>query len=323
MENLTHSLVGLLLARSGLNRLAPGSTALCIVAANMPDIDIVSGVSPEAYIEYHRHLTHAVAAIPAMALAAVFLTAWGERAYEYFRGTRLARRPPWRRQWLVALLPAASHPLLDMTNSYGMRPWLPFSRAWQSWDAIFIIDLFVWAILITASIAPWLASRAGFRSAFLRPAVSGAGLLLLAGYMGSQAVAHDRILASLPADGALRAAVFPAPLPFEWRGYVERNPSIEVYPAKVGPGGVEIEEPELHRPLKNDPAVQAAWNTSLGRVYARFARYPFEQIEKTPEGKRVILSDYRFLRHSEGDPAFGCTFLVDENNRVVESSFGM
>ena len=42
MENLTHTLVGILLAHAGLNRWTPRATAICVVAANLPDIDIVT-----------------------------------------------------------------------------------------------------------------------------------------------------------------------------------------------------------------------------------------------------------------------------------------
>ncbi len=55
MDNLTHSLVGLFLARAGLNRLAPDATAAMILAANLPDADIVAGVGgAPAYLEWHR-----------------------------------------------------------------------------------------------------------------------------------------------------------------------------------------------------------------------------------------------------------------------------
>ena len=41
MDNLTHSLIGLTAAKAGLERLSPGATTLCVLAANAPDTDIV------------------------------------------------------------------------------------------------------------------------------------------------------------------------------------------------------------------------------------------------------------------------------------------
>ena len=40
MDNLTHSLVGLTAAKAGLEKLSPGATLLCLIAANAPDGDI-------------------------------------------------------------------------------------------------------------------------------------------------------------------------------------------------------------------------------------------------------------------------------------------
>ena len=41
MENLTHTLVGLMLARVGLEKSTPRGTAMMMLAANAPDIDAV------------------------------------------------------------------------------------------------------------------------------------------------------------------------------------------------------------------------------------------------------------------------------------------
>ena len=43
MDGLTHSLVGLTSAKAGLERLSPYTAAACILSANAPDIDVVSG----------------------------------------------------------------------------------------------------------------------------------------------------------------------------------------------------------------------------------------------------------------------------------------
>ena len=40
MDNLTHSLTGLMLSRAGLNRFYPRATLVLVIAANIPDIDI-------------------------------------------------------------------------------------------------------------------------------------------------------------------------------------------------------------------------------------------------------------------------------------------
>jgi len=65
MDNLTHTAIGLFLSRAGLNRWTPAATPILLLAANAPDIDIVtlSGGSLN-YLHYHRHLTHSLIAMP-------------------------------------------------------------------------------------------------------------------------------------------------------------------------------------------------------------------------------------------------------------------
>src|SRR5271168_428266 len=86
LDNITHSLTGLALSRAGLNRLTPQATAILVLAANIPDIDVVSSAGGSlAYLHYHRHLTHALSMAPGMALLPVLLVwavvrkpmAWG------------------------------------------------------------------------------------------------------------------------------------------------------------------------------------------------------------------------------------------------------
>ena len=62
MDNLTHSLVGLAAAKSGLERLSPGATALCVLAANSPDADIVVLLFRDrwSFLQHHRGITHAL-----------------------------------------------------------------------------------------------------------------------------------------------------------------------------------------------------------------------------------------------------------------------
>jgi len=120
MDNLTHSLVGLLIARSAPGLSVPRAAVLCVIAANIPDLDIVSAIDPATYLVYHRHITHAVVAIPFMAALAVLLVnLWGQRS---------ARVVLWL-HWALALPAVGSHVALDMMNSYGVRLWLPFSRS--------------------------------------------------------------------------------------------------------------------------------------------------------------------------------------------------
>src|ERR1035438_10111694 len=100
MDNLTHTAIGLFLSRIGLGRWSPGATPIVLIAANIPDIDVVSSAGGGLnYLAYHRHLTHSLLLMPVMALAAVVVV-------------RVAGRPPVRGGGGVfaALVGVASHP---------------------------------------------------------------------------------------------------------------------------------------------------------------------------------------------------------------------
>lgn len=168
MDNLTHSLVGLAAAEAGLGRVSPYATFVCVAAANLPDIDIVARFGgPAFYLQHHRGITHSVVGTLALAVALPLLLCTGERLWARARG----REPRARLKALLvcSLLLSATHPLLDWTNSYGVRPWLPWDGSWFYGDILFIIDPWVWLAL----------GGACFLLAKSRWAVFGWGLLAL------------------------------------------------------------------------------------------------------------------------------------------------
>ena len=80
MDNLTHTAIGLFLGRIGLGRWSARGTPIVLIAANIPDIDVVSWAGgPLNYLAYHRHLTHSLLLMPVMALAAVVGSAFSLR----------------------------------------------------------------------------------------------------------------------------------------------------------------------------------------------------------------------------------------------------
>ncbi|HEV2704970.1 MAG TPA: metal-dependent hydrolase [Pyrinomonadaceae bacterium] len=146
MENLTHSLVGLAVAKAGLERVSPYAMPLAVVAANAPDADIVTLVGGQfTYLEQHRGVSHSIVGTLAFALALPLVLYAGERLW-----SRLRRRPPRARLGgllIVSLVASASHPLLDYTNNYGVRPLLPWDARWVYGDLVFIFDPWLWLLL--------------------------------------------------------------------------------------------------------------------------------------------------------------------------------
>lgn len=146
MDNLTHSLVGLAAAKAGLGRVSPYATFVCVAAANLPDIDIVTlARGPAFYLQHHRGITHSIVGTLTLAVAFPLLFYAAERVWARARG----REPRARLKGLLlcSLLLLASHPLLDWTNSYGVRPFLPWDGRWIYGDLLFVIDPWVWLVL--------------------------------------------------------------------------------------------------------------------------------------------------------------------------------
>src|SRR5437773_8924320 len=107
MDNLTHSLTGLMLSRAGLNRLSPRGTLILMLAANMPDIDVVSWFSGRGkYLDIHRGYTHSWLLLPLMALVPVLVARWS-------LGGNGGERWSWGKAWGVSMLGVASHLLFD------------------------------------------------------------------------------------------------------------------------------------------------------------------------------------------------------------------
>jgi inner membrane protein len=48
---------------------------------------------------------------------------------------------------LASSVAAATHPLMDWTNNYGVRPLLPWSGRWFYGDLVFIVDPYIWLAL--------------------------------------------------------------------------------------------------------------------------------------------------------------------------------
>ncbi len=147
MDNLTHSLVGLTAAKAGLERLSPGATALCILAANAPDVDVAILLTGDrwTYLQHHRGITHAIVGVAALALLLPLIFHGVDRLW-----SRLRNRPPatkLRGLMIASLLVTATHPILDWTNNYGVRFFLPWSPKWYYGDLVFIVDPYLWLIL--------------------------------------------------------------------------------------------------------------------------------------------------------------------------------
>ena len=324
MDPLTHTAVGLFLSRAGLNRWTPLAAPILILAANAPDIDVVSAAGGAlSYLHYHRHLTHSLAAMPVMALLPVLLV-------------RVAGRKPirWVGAFCASMLAVASHLLLDLTNSYGIRLFLPFSSEWLRLDLTNIIDLWIWAVLLLGVAGPFLSRLVGTEIGSGRPrqehhgrgfAVFALSFVLL--YNCGRAALHARAVASLDArlyqdSVPLRVAALPgAANPLRWRGLVETGDFYAVADVNLA-GEFDPSRASLFHKPEPGPALDSARRSPAIREFLRFSQFPLWGVSPSAElenGRLVEVFDMRF--GSPQEPGFMASALVDSENRVTKTSF--
>jgi inner membrane protein len=159
MDNLTHSLVGAVLGQAGLKRTTGLAMPALIIGANLPDVDAACFFWLEGteHLAFRRGITHGP---PALVLLPLILAGllWGWDRWQAKRGKRPEARLPVRFGWLygLAFVGCLSHPFFDWLNVYGIRLLEPFSSQWFYGDTLFIIDPWLWAVMI-ASV--WVSRR--------------------------------------------------------------------------------------------------------------------------------------------------------------------
>lgn len=146
MENVTHTLAGLALARAGLGRTSRLATTALVIGANLPDVDLAwsSFRNPLTYFQGHRGFTHSLAGLLVLTLLLwAVLLAIDRMVAGRVQGEG-ARPGP---LLIASALGVLSHGALDALNSYGIRPFLPWSGDWRYGDLLVIVDPWLWLVL--------------------------------------------------------------------------------------------------------------------------------------------------------------------------------
>lgn len=270
MDNVTHSLVGLMLGRvTGRN------AAMMVIAANLPDIDIVSWAGGTlTYLELHRGLAHSLIGAPLLALIPMLV----------FRSRN------WH-SYLACLVGVLSHLMLDWTNVYGIRLLLPFSGRWLHLDITDVVDPWILLALLLAIAAPALAglvsAEIGAKKSFgVKRGWAWVALVFLLAYEGGRFAAHQRALAVMSArlyEGkpATRLSAIPNRwTPFRWRGVAEGEGYVVDVPVDLN---TEF-DPSEGRVEYASPPNEAALKTRPFEVFSKFNQLPFWKTENSPTG---------------------------------------
>jgi inner membrane protein len=287
MDPLTHLLTGACLGRSGFNRKTAYATLAMTLAAEAPDLDVLWGVrGPLAAFQHHRGITHTLLGAPLVALVvtgAVWLFARSRRWRPRREGLPA---PRWLLIWLFAWIAVLSHILLDYSNSYGVRPFFPFSPRWYRASVFFIVDPMVLALLIFGLLMPGIFGWVDRELTRRRTPFRGRGwavfaLLGVVVWAGVRSSEHAHALkligqTSFGDEPAQRAAAEPYPFdPFHWQAIVESRDYYQLGDVRTRTDevGSEGARDRIAKPSVT-PAVAAAKRSLLGQVYLSWSEFP-------------------------------------------------
>jgi inner membrane protein len=290
VDNLCHTLTGAAIAEAGLKTHTRFGSAALMIAANLPDIDVLAFMTGTPSVALRRGWTHGIlaqATLPIVLTGAfVLIDRW--------------RRPPTgaSRVNAVAMLllcyaGVLSHVGMDWLNNYGVRLLMPWSSRWFYGDAVFIVDPWLWLVLAGGAI---LARRGRRRR------IAGVALLLAAAYIAAMT------LSARAAREYVRG---------EWAARTGREPvSLMVGPVPVSPfrktvivdGGDHYQrgtftwfprrvtfEPESVPKRATEPAALQASLTPEFQAILVWSRFPYYELTKSEDGgTRVTLADMRF-----------------------------
>ena len=288
MEPVTHFLTGACIGRAGWNRRTAYATLAATLAAEAPDLDVFWGWrGPVEELAHHRGITHTLIAAPVMA-ALVTGALWLWHRLRALRRPHSAAAQParWAWVWLTALIADLSHLALDWANNYGVRPFFPFNRHWYAGSLIFIVEPALWLMLGLALLVPAIlaladreigARRERFRGRALAMAALCGVVLLGCWRWAEQADARNRLIAAdVTPTPPLRVALEPYPWnPFRWHAILETDTTWQTAEIDTRTGAVDS-DPQTNALFKPPmtPAIAAARQTRLGRVYLDWSQWP-------------------------------------------------
>jgi inner membrane protein len=252
-----------------------------MTVAALPDIDVLFPSNSIDFLLLHRGITHALPALPALALlCALFM-------YPFWkRGTPGAWT--FRQTALFAFLLLLLHVWLDCVTTYGTLAFLPFSDFRVRLNGLFIVDLWLLVVLIPACCA-----------ARRRPRIAAAAMTWLLLYSGGAVIwrmhLEDTWNPSLRTSGIVPAQLSVLPdafSPLYWK--VQYKHEGHCFQAPLAWNGV-LTGP-WQRQQGADPALLARLATEdrSARIWTNFSILPLQDEREQEDGREYDFYDWRF-----------------------------
>jgi len=316
MDSLTHAASGAALFLSMPRRPSTAwALPLTMTIASIPDIDVFFPRTPIDFLLLHRGITHALAALPVLAVFCAILM------YPLWRG---ATQGAWtfRRTALFAFLLLLLHTWLDCATTYGTLAFLPFSDYRVRLNGLFIVDIWLLVPLIAACC---LARR--------RPRLAILAMIWLVLYSGGAVYWRLHLQnmwnASLEAQGiaAEELSVLPdAFSPLYWKVQYRRDG--QCFQAPLAWDGSQA------GPWRQGPSADLSLLARLAaedrtaRIWTHFSLLPLQDAHDWEGGKEYSFYDWRFgsfvpfvqkmqSRRRNGATLFSLMARVDGTGKLV------
>ncbi len=290
MDNLCHTLAGAAMGEAGLKDGTRFGNATLMIAANLPDIDVLAFATSTPAVTFRRGWTHGALAVAVLPLAlAGFLMLW-----DRWRPQRRPGGPPARFGMLLLLsyVGVGSHVLLDLLNNYGVRLLMPFSGRWFYGDTLFIVDIWLWLIL---GIGVWMSWKRRV-PAPARRALVAAGIYIFLMFTSARVSRQMVLNAWIEKWGGPPRAwmVGPVPVtPFSKAIIVDAGNHFETGRFSWFGTPVRFDPERLPSRAEDPPVVKAARDPRMKAVLG-WARFPYFEVTPVSGGHEVTLTDLRF-----------------------------
>ena len=291
MDNLAHALAGAVLAESGLKRRTALATATLIIGANFPDVDVLAIPFGEE-LTFRRGWTHGVLALVVLPFVlTAIMTGWNR----FFRrkGEGDDARPFLRREiLLLSFIGILSHPALDWLNTYGLRWLMPFDGTWFYGDALFIVDPWLWLILLSGFVVA--RRRNSIRLGRIALGAAAAYMLLM---LGGSLFGKHLIIRGIDEFGISPREVMVGPVAMN----PNRRQVVMVEDDAYLLGTLDflprprLRVAEIMVPLGwEHPAVSLIGNEPEAARFLSWSRYPFFQVTGSDTSFTVTMDDARY-----------------------------